>query len=219
MKVFVGEEKRKFVLHEELLCKHSLFFAAAAKKEWNEGQDRTVALADDNSEIFDLYVQWLYLSKILSRKPTTNEDTKKGDRELEILVDAFIFGEKIQDGPFKDAIIDSMIMYTATPDRSGARWFPTKSTVDRAYEETPVGSPLRRLLVDFHVWHGSGRWVEGTKSVEFLNDLAKDLLDIQTMPSKPDPTGANINSCSYHHHSDDQSCYSKTDSKSDDVPK
>jgi hypothetical protein len=78
-----------------------------------------------------------------------------------VLIGAFVFGEKVQDGDFKDAVIDALIHTIATPDEEGTFWYPTKQLVDRAYTGTPEGSPIRRLLVDMHAFHGKRCWLDG----------------------------------------------------------
>lgn len=67
MTLLVGEEEDQYVVHEDLLCSRSPFFAAAVKKAWNEGQERRVPLPDDNNDVIKLYAQWLYGGRIFSR--------------------------------------------------------------------------------------------------------------------------------------------------------
>lgn len=147
----VGEAKEKYTIHEEILCCTSPFFTAAVRKGWKEGLDCTIDLPDDQPQTFELYAQWLYGGKVLSRGV---EKSKRHDEELGQLIDAFVFGEKVQDGNYRDAIIDAVIAYTNTSDKDGQRWYPASTIVDRAYRGTPAGSPLRKLLIDFHVYHG-----------------------------------------------------------------
>ena len=44
---------------------------------------------------------------------------RKNRHEFNVLIGAFVFGEKVQDGDFKDAIIDALIYTVATPDEKG----------------------------------------------------------------------------------------------------
>ena len=136
------------------------------------------------------------------------EELEEGYDELEVLIDSFIFGEKIQDGAFKDAIIDSLIASVSTLGKEGKYWYPTGKMIDRAYKGTPTGSPLRRLLVDMHVNHGQRFWIEEGMNADFLADLVRNLLDIRDLVHEWDPTRPDISSCPYHHHGDDSQCYS-----------
>lgn len=88
-----GEEASPPVVHERLICEHSHFFNCAVKDEWKEGEDRRIPLHDDRPEVVALYVQWVYRDKILSHgTPTIAE---RDGTELDQLIDAFVFGEKI----------------------------------------------------------------------------------------------------------------------------
>lgn len=156
----IREEQEKFSIHQGMFCQHSAFFESATKIIWNDGKERTIALPKDEVEVFDLSATWLYLGKILSREPKSIGQSDSDHNELHTLIKAFCFGEKIQDGPFKDAVVDAVVSYSATPDERGRRWFPTMSMVDRAYKGIPQGSPFRRLLADMHVYHGNRQWIE-----------------------------------------------------------
>lgn len=140
-------------MYEVLLTKHSVFFESATKKEWKEGQERRVKLPDDTLSVVNLYAQWLYSDRILSRKSPDQADDQNM-AELKLLIKAFIFGEKIQDGHFKDALIDALIHSVNTTNNDGKNWYPGSSLVNCAYEGTPEGSPLRKLLVDMHMFRG-----------------------------------------------------------------
>jgi hypothetical protein len=100
----------------------------------------------------------------------------KNGHECNVLIGAFVFGEKVQDGDFKDAVIGALIHTVATPDEKGVRWYPTAQSVNQAYTGTPEGSPIRRLLVDTYTFHGRKDWLDGQKMVDVLADLAGCLL-------------------------------------------
>lgn len=172
------------------------------KEEWKEGREREVPLPDDDPRVVDLYTQWLYCGKVLSHDPTLKSEQHSG--ELDLLIDAFVFGEKIQDELFRDTIIDALIMYTNTPDKQGTSWFPTGGMVRRAYEGTPAGSPLRRLLVNLHNYRGNQKWIKDENSLEFLMDLVKIMFATRPAPNAPDTT--KVVNCSYHLHSDSGLC-------------
>ena len=134
----------------------------------------------------------------------------KNGHEFKVLIGAFVFGEKVQDGDFKDAVIDALIHTVATPDEEGAFWYPTEQLVDRAYTGTPEGSPIRRLLVDMHAFHGKRCWLDGQRNVDFLADLAGYLLRDRSEHSQAlDSTTPETSGCQYHQHRGEESvCYS-----------
>lgn len=183
-------------------------------------------------------MQWLYTRSIIIRKRSVEEgkdgkDEKvvteeeqwgqKGEKgvegdqeecknghEFDVLIGAFVFGEKVQDGDFKDAVVDALIHTVAAPDEKGVRYYPTAQSVNRAYIGTPEGLPIRRLLVDMYTFHGRKDWLEGQKNVDFLADLAGCLLRDRSEHSQAlDSTTPEVSGCQYHHHDSEESvCYS-----------
>ena len=82
-----------FVVHKDILCKGSPFFASAYKEEWKKGREHDIPLKGDESTIVDLYLQWIYTGKIFSC--LSDKGGSEGKEELDILVEGFIFGEKV----------------------------------------------------------------------------------------------------------------------------
>jgi hypothetical protein len=212
----VGEEGVEYKVRETLLSERSEFFASASKAEWKEGQEHRVPLPDDTPPIVDLYVQWIYSGKILSRKTPVeevgaDEEECKNESAFDLLIGGFVFGEKIQDGNFKDAVLDALVHTVTTPNEKGVCWYPTKSWVDQAYMGTPEGSPIRRLLVDMYTYHGKADWLDGQKNVNFLADLAGCLLTKrrnEQQQQQQEPPGPDVSGCKYHHHGEEGRCYS-----------
>lgn len=204
----VGEAEYRFLVHQDLLCKQSPYFAAAAEEKWKEGQEHRIPLQCDNPRTIGLYVQWIYGGKIYSRLREERAEDDPTYNELSLLVEAFIFGEMVQDGRFKDVVIDSLIASINTPGKEGKRWYPSGPMVDRAYEGTPEGSPLRKLMVDIYAHHGNRHRLDGSKDIEFLKDLAGELYVDRERYLLHDPTKMDLKSCRYHHHGEGQPCYS-----------
>lgn len=202
MTLLVGKEEQKFAVHKEILRAHSPFFRSAVQQNWKEGQEGIIRLPDDDPEVLELYEEWLYEGKIFSQDEQQVEDSDESD----LLIKAFVFGEKIQDGRFRDAAIDCLIACLNSKDENRYKWFPTEQGIDMVYEGTPPGSPLRRLMVDMHVYYGEESWFDGETNTEFLVELARDLLNVRQELDLNEPACGT--SCSYHHHSHDKYCYS-----------
>lgn len=128
--------------------------------------------------------------------------------EYKLLISGYIFGEKVQDDGFRNAVVDSLIHAVATPDKAGQCWYPGPSMVDKAYKATPEGSPLRRLITTFHLNRSNDNWLRGDMNREFLADLTKCLLRDRKASGQKNPTRPNISSCQYHHHIKGERCYS-----------
>jgi hypothetical protein len=194
-------------VHKDLLCQKSPYFSAAANDCWKEGQEGRVPLSDDDPAAFALYVQWLYRGRIFSARDMS--DTGGNQEEIDLLVEAFVLGEKLQDRDFKDAIIDSLIHAVDTPDEQDTRWYPRSTTIDRAYRGTPESSPLRKLLVNMLFFHGHADWLDGATNTDFLRDLAKEFLqDRGDFVTRTDRTRSQLAGCSYHSHGTENACYS-----------
>jgi hypothetical protein len=136
-------------------------------------------------------------------------DTGGNREEIDLLIEAFVLGEKLQDQGFKDAIIDSLIYAVDTPDARDTRWYPRSTAVDKTYMGTPESSPLRKLLVDMHFFHGRADWLDGATNIDFLRDLAKAFLqDRGDFVTRADMTRPQQAGCSYHSHGTENVCYS-----------
>lgn len=173
---------------------------------WKEGQEGRIPLPNDNSDAFALYIQWLYRDRIFSSQDMS--DTEGNREEVDLLIEAFVLGEKLQDQDFKDAIIDSLIHAVDTPDGQDTRWYPRSAAIDRAYGGTPENSPLRKLLVDMHFFHGHADWLDKATNTDFLRDLAKEFLrDRGDLVTRSDRTKSQLAGCSYHGHGTENACY------------
>jgi hypothetical protein len=194
-------------VHKELLCEHSPYFQASVKEEWIDPENRIIPLPDDKPYIVNLYVQWIYSDRILSRNPSATE--AHGSTELNTLVYAFVFGEKIQDARFKDAVIDAVIKCTLTPGKDGTTWFPGVKAINHAFEGTPPESPLRRLLVDLWARNGRADWDRKGLNSDFTTTLIGELFAHREQRFDPHPTDGKTSTCSYHQHGDDHLCYAR----------
>jgi hypothetical protein len=116
----VGPSEEKFVVHEDILCNGSPFFASACKEEWKHGREDCIPLPDDDPSFVDLYLQRAYSGRILSRQSADGGGPGNGE-EFDLLIDGFVFGEKVQNGDFIDAVVDTLVKSFAVPDKKGQR--------------------------------------------------------------------------------------------------
>ena len=201
--------QHSYVVHEQLLCEYAPFFQAATKDVWKGDKDPTIPLKEDSPDIVSLYVHWIYTNRILSRDSASEGSCD----EIGLLVDAFVFGEKLQDGRFKDAIIDAIIKSTNPSNGSGCTWYPGLTEIKHAYEGTPSGSPLRRLIVDCWALNGRKDWDRDGLNKDFQADLMGELLAHPgfgfNSHADSHPSNGKTSTCSYHQRGDDQTCYSQ----------
>jgi hypothetical protein len=57
-----GDTLKTFLVHEKLICERSEFFRTCVNGNWEEYKDGVVTLPKDNPELFQLYIQSLYVS-------------------------------------------------------------------------------------------------------------------------------------------------------------
>ena len=174
------------------------------KKEWTGDDGRILKLPGDKPENIKVYVAWLYSNRIFT-KPEGEVD-KMSSVESDRLVDAYIFGDEIQDSDFKDAIIDAII----EEDEETDSYYINARKI---WEYTPPGALIRRYIVDRYVWIGTEKWLKDDVvpylNQDFLVELGRALYE--KIRSPKDYTGGAPSvrdSCLYHEHtSKGEPCY------------
>ncbi|KAF2177423.1 hypothetical protein K469DRAFT_677454 [Zopfia rhizophila CBS 207.26] len=182
IEVVVGseEDKESFHVHEALICDRSEFFRNAMKPEWASTRPapRVIELPDDDMAAFDLYVQWLY-SKKLPIIP--DEKGSSPYDEYQTLAHAYVLGEELMDIDFKNAVMDSYVLYARGSSQT-KRYYPTNEDIRILYEGTRESSPIRQFLVDIWTYRGKHEWVKSDPDLpkDFLMDVTTALLKVRT---------------------------------------
>lgn len=151
-----GVQDDIFIIHEDLIRQNSPFFEAAVSKDWKESRKRKVRLPEERKGVFSVYQHWVYAKRIragdIPKQYKDGEYLKHGtakcnkiwafiDTRLELLVSAYVLGDRLRDPNFSDAIIDAVI----TIERNyNVKPILLTRTIS---QNTPDGSPLRRLVV------------------------------------------------------------------------
>lgn len=167
--------------------------------DWKESKERSIELSDDDPETFEIYQHWLYCGTI----PTRND---VGDSAIDVeylqLGKAYILGDKLRDGTFKDVIIDAILNRTSSRASDGLCHFPDETFVQSIYDNTPKSSEARNLLVDLYVNHGNEQWLNDAEPEAFPNDFLMDLAVVLFGRKNPhtDTYPAESNACKYHQH-------------------
>jgi hypothetical protein len=170
--LLVGPKRWELVVHEKCLTRNSDFFKAAVKKEWTEGQTRTIKLPEELC--FDTFVR--YLNFTYREKLHTEEAKTVSGKHFESLAKIYVLGERMLDRPVQHAVVREMIRLTTIRNKEGRTKFSAALVLNIAYEGTSTGSPLRRLLVDMHVLEALPSW-SYCKHPEFLRDFSQALLE------------------------------------------
>lgn len=171
------------------------------KKKWTGDNDRILELPDNEPESIKVYVAWLYSHRIFT-KPK-GEVSRELGVEFDGLIDAYIFGDMIQDSDFKDAIIDAL----TERSKEGEKYIMNARKI---WESTPPGALIRRYVMDTYVWEGNEGWLEDDAvpdvNQDFLLELGRALYKRVRSPRDYAPFVRN--SCLYHEHtSKREPCY------------
>ncbi|GAB7331730.1 hypothetical protein MBLNU13_g03706t1 [Cladosporium sp. NU13] len=174
--LIVGRSEQKMLAYSSHLIRDSQFFAAAMKKEWVEGQTRTIKLPEEDPATIAHYLSYLYTGKMFTEEitATVSDGIESCFRLLSSL---YVSGERFIDPKFQNLVLKEIIRLTRLPDKDRMHWYPTGEDVNIIYRGTPQGSPGRRLMVDLHVIMGVKEWMDNELEVEFVTDVAKSLYE------------------------------------------
>jgi len=120
--------------------------------------------------------------------------------EWERLTSAYIFGDKIQDGDYKDAAIDALIQKVLNE-----KSYPIHKT-RKIYENTVGGDSARRLWIDWFVYINDAEWMDEAKRNYYTEDFLFDLSQALMKSIRVKVAPYEDNTCVYHIHGQ-KPCY------------
>lgn len=170
--LLIGPDKKALIVHEFRLAS-SEFFKTAMKKEWAEGQTRTVSFLDDDPDDFAYYLDWMYFGNL----PTSIYDEydvsldKDTDDTWELLARLYVLRERLLNTPFRNALMIEIIRIALVAEESSFPYFPGTFSANIIYAGTPEHSPARRLFVDMSVRYGGAHWHTRALNQKFLFDF------------------------------------------------
>jgi hypothetical protein len=120
---------------------------------------------------------------MLCEKHATSFDAKQ--QQYIHLAKLYAFGEKILDSHFQNSVNNGIVV-ASRDDVNGTQIYPLGEIVNIIYNNTPNGSPGRRLLVD--MWHDRAHahfiteWYSSKLHHEFLEDVLLAILKGRQLP-------------------------------------
>jgi hypothetical protein len=137
---YVGEERRHWSLHRNLLCHHSPYFESEflADETSKPSHRSEVELPDQDPVGFELLVKWLYRGTLDDTSDMTDE--KKYDYSV-ACHKLYLLCNKFDMPGLRNESIDRY--------RQGlreAQLVPDAEEINEIYRSSPVGSPFRKLM-------------------------------------------------------------------------
>lgn len=158
--VVVGEEKERFIVHKDIICKCSKFFTAALSGHgWQEGKTNKIRLPEFDGTAFRTYVLWTYFSPKdlfqLVRDEQARSLLNAPDDELSFgaydqLFHVWILADFLGDSICKNKVIDDLTTSHALDSSFIQYMYPI---LDDVYSRTKPGCALRRWIADSMVPH------------------------------------------------------------------
>jgi hypothetical protein len=171
--LLVGAEETEMVALASCISLHSEFFRTALKKEWAEGQTRTIKLPEEQPAIVAQYLDFT-VGKGLPTD-STRMDPQEGEVYV-VLARLYAFGERMLDSALRNTIIAEIIRFTRVVSINGRTVWPGLEPISTIYNCTTPGSPARRLMVDLYVHAASTTWFTDDMHPAFMRDLAEALM-------------------------------------------
>ncbi|KAF3006067.1 hypothetical protein E8E13_010981 [Curvularia kusanoi] len=218
--IYVGEERRRWTLHRNLLCHHSEQLETELEGTSRGDRKEELELPELDPAGFELLVKWLYQGKL-----DDVSDIPDAGQKYEYAVHChalYLLCDRFDMPQLKNVAMDQF--------RKGlneAELVPDPDEIDDIYRKSPPGSPFRRLMVKIAARQimdpDSERDTESYRgcfenNAEFAIELVNAIRRGTGGVLLDDPTEKG-NECEYHDHEDEPHCNIKGKGKGKQVRK
>ena len=169
-------------VHRGILLKSSGFFKSAFKPEWasQRPDPNTFAMPEDSPEQVRQYISWRYTGSVsiplYYKAPATSPEARaveatEAAKVYIALAHAYVFGERILDNAYTNAVVTHMIAAAEASD-----WGMGPEFAKVLYDGTLPGCSARRLFADMVGWMA---WDDSEESVgwrTFVDGYEKEML-------------------------------------------
>ena len=208
--IYVGESRRRWTLHRNLLCHHS------ESLEHELEETKKLELPDHDPAGFELLVKWLYQGKLDDvsefADPNQKYDYAVSCHKLYLLCERFDMPQ-----------LKNIAMDQYRKGLNQAELVPDASEIDEIYRQSVAGSPFRRLATSIAARQimdpDSEKDVETYRQCFVDNpDFAVDLVNAIKRGTGgmllDDPTELGNEPCEFHDHEAGPNCHIKGKGKS-----
>lgn len=175
--LIVGPEKHELLVHANYIVRSSKFFKTALKKEWREGQTRTISLPTDEYETVTDYMRFIYSDTLPELQAQDLAGALPGHsaaRRFVPLAKLYVLGHRMMDDAVKNAVVREYHRICTQP--FCMLCFPGAETVNIIYDGTMEGDLVRSLLIDIYLWYGQERQPSSSHDPRFLLAVSRILL-------------------------------------------
>ncbi|KXJ95604.1 Bromodomain-containing protein [Microdochium bolleyi] len=168
--VLVGQEEIPFGVHKDLVCNKSAFFSSHFEMQSNDQLEHIVKLPEVEPEVFGLAQNFMYTRAVFQ-----HDETPPG---YDTLISLYHAGARLEiHGLCKETL------HAMEECRRITQHIPATPLLVQAWENTPDGSPLRKLLLQW-----AAEYVRSSESRgEFTRSLPHNVLsDLVVVMSNPD---------------------------------
>ncbi|THX20640.1 hypothetical protein D6D11_10729 [Aureobasidium pullulans] len=196
--IIVGSQKKKFGVHQALICDRSQYFNKAFTGSFQEAETGIVELKDVSPVLFQIFVGWLYYDKliytVLDEGSSVAEDFENLETSIEIdldgpdvvdqdpstwpyhvIIELYMFADRFDIKALRIDTLDVFIESTLKNQRT-----MLISSYRYIWTYTHVSSPLRKFVVHDLAYHSvyeeGARWWLGLPKemlIEVLTTLGR----------------------------------------------
>ena len=207
--VLVGKNERRFVAHQDILCRSSTFFQAACSGNWRESKEKLVRLPEQSSGAFSIYLHWCYTGiidlwdgneNVTARIRANAQIRITPDPRIMRLSQSYVLGDMLGAPQLCNALIDSWFDLFAE-----TRLAPSYEEVNFVAESLPETCPLSRLSIHqmaFGLKLESFRSTLDKFTPKVIKEIARVAVEEADNASHKRPKGRGR--CFYHVHADSE---------------
>ena len=171
--LFVGPERAQFLVHKDVICQVSDFFTKAFNSEFSEAKTASMDLPEEDPNLFEVFVRWLYHPLIEDAKETHPDAEKKSHT---LLVRLYLLADKYSIVTLKRSIIDHLVFYIRL--NPAGIYAPSLHDLSKIYENAPASSGLRKLFLDWFKWGINLDFWKAKNSNDKLKDMPEVAADL-----------------------------------------
>jgi BTB/POZ domain len=193
MTLLVGEEEKSFSVHKSLVYEHAPSVKAGIEGRWTENGTHCFALKEHSCETVGYFLDWIYKGHVdLPKVQRIGDDDPAGGDQSDnfwwAVGQLYVLAEFLLVTKLKKHLTD-LVFATGYIDKHQevtCVWGPPSGMIALVYDKTTNPNPFRKLLVHWCVWNFDKNWwvkeghskkyIEETKSVDFLADLSVEAM-------------------------------------------